>query len=43
VGSVCALAYVHRSVTVPGDVSLRRSGEGGTDALTASVRTLPFL
>jgi folate-binding protein YgfZ len=43
VGSVCALAYVHRSVAVPGQVSLRHAGDDRTGALAASVRGLPLL
>jgi folate-binding protein YgfZ len=43
VGSVCALAYVHRSVTVPGQLFVLRTGGDRTDALSASVRALPLL
>lgn len=43
VGSVCALAYVHRSVTVPGQLLVLRAGDDRADAVAASVRALPLL
>jgi hypothetical protein len=43
VGSVCALAYIHRSVAVPGQVLVLPAGADRASALSASVRALPFL
>ena len=43
VGSVCALAYIHRSVAVPGQVLVLPAGADRANALSASVRALPFL
>jgi folate-binding protein YgfZ len=43
VGSVGALAYVHRSVSVPGQVLVIPPGADRVDALSASVQALPFL
>jgi len=43
VGSVCALAYIHRSVAVPGQVQVLPAGADRASALSASVRALPFL
>jgi folate-binding protein YgfZ len=43
VGSVCALAYVHRSVPVPGEVLVLPPGADRADALSASVQALPLL
>jgi folate-binding protein YgfZ len=43
VGSVCALAYVHRSVSVLGQVLVVPPSADRTDALSASVRALPLL
>ncbi|HXR54629.1 MAG TPA: glycine cleavage T C-terminal barrel domain-containing protein [Acidimicrobiales bacterium] len=43
VGAVCALAYLHRSVAVPGRVLVHPTGANRSDALSASVRPLPLV
>lgn len=43
VGAVCALAYVHRSVSIPGEVSVRTTTEHPAQAVPASVRPLPLV